>query len=206
MATPDTTTATPVAITTIDQVKALPETIVSALTKGAKVVFRGVSNAFLQVIEGQKHFTIGAIYTVDNVINLFGLGHILKVTEVEGYHPANLFADVPVGYTEITATTADPVVEVVDAVKTAVETAPVVQTVEAVVADVKPAVEAVVDAAPAVIAAVEAVAAVTPTVVEAEVAPVTAAVDAVATAADAVKAVDPVVQAAATEVVQDATK
>lgn len=186
---------------TIADVQALPATDAAKIVVGTQLLFRGVSNVVLQVVEGQKHFAIGQIYTVEEVKNLLGLGHIVKVQGVDGFHFTNLFADVPAGFTLDTAPaeTQDQVLDVVHDVEADAEKTDAGQTAEAVVpevvqaadaaATVVPVVEqaatAVIDAAPAVIQAADAVASATAATAEVVQAAETAApaVEAAVTAA-----------------------
>lgn len=197
-------------MTTIAEVKALPEVNVQKLAVGNKVVFRGVSNVLLQIIEGQKSFAIGQVYTIEAFHNLLGLGHIIKVEGVSGFHFANLFADVPADFVAPTPEeTADVVVDAVKTVESDVANAPVVQDATKAVEDT---VTAATTVAPAVVEAVTAVADAAPAVEAATTNPV-AAVEAVATAttevAAAVTAVEqaaPAVEADVQAAVADATK
>jgi hypothetical protein len=204
-------------MTTIAEIQALPATDASKLAAGSKIVFRGVSNVVLQVIEGQKSFALGQVYTVETVHNLLGLGHIVKVEGVAGFHFSNLFADLPADFVApVAVETADVVVDAVKTAETDVANSDAGQKVETVVADATTTTEAAVTAAvtvaPEVTAAVTAVAEAVPAVEAATTSPV-AAVEAVATATTAVEtavtAVEdaaPAVEADATATVADATK
>lgn len=195
-------------MTTIVEVQALPETNASKLAVGDSLVFRGVSNVLLQVVEGQKHFAIGQVYKVESVHNLLGLGHIIKVEGVDGFHFANLFADVPADFVApVPQETADVELDAVKSVVADVAASDAGQKVEAVataaqktVTDTVAAAETV---APVVTEAVAAVVAAAPAVEAATTSPI-AAVEAVATAttevAAAVTAVEEVAPAVEADV------
>lgn len=193
-------------MTTIAEIQALPATDASKLVAGSKVVFRGVSNVLLQVIEGQKSFALGQVYTVETVHNLLGLGHIVKVEGVSGFHFSNLFADVPADFVAPTPVeTADVVVDAVKTAETEVVNSDAGQKVDAVVTAATTTVEdtvtaattiapVVTEAVTAVIDAVPAVEAATTSPIEAITAVATATTD-VAAAVTAVEQVAPAVEA-----------
>lgn len=196
-------------MTTIAEIQALPATDASKLVAGTKIVFRGVSNVVLQVIEGQKSFALGQVYTVETVHNLLGLGHIVKVEGVSGFHFTNLFADIPADFVAPTPVeTADVVVDAVKTAETDAENSDAGQKVEAVVTDATTTAEAAVTAAtvvaPVVTEAVTAVADAVPAVEAATTDPV-AAVAAVATATTDVAAAVTAVEEAAPAVEADVT-
>lgn len=194
-------------MTTIAEIQALPATDASKLVAGSKVVFRGVSNVLLQVIEGQKSFALGQVYTVETVHNLLGLGHIVKVEGVSGFHFTNLFADLPADFVAPTPVeTADVVVDAVKTVETNVENSDVGKKAETVVTNATKTVEDVATAAttvaPVVAEAVVAVTNAAPVVEAATTSPV-AAIEAVATATTAVEAAVTAVEQAAPAVEAD---
>lgn len=143
---------------TIAEVEAFAEVNVLTLKAGDSVVFRGVTNQLLKLLESRSKFVIGQLYTVESVINLLGMGHIISIEDHFGFHSPSMFANIPDGYVAPTPVAETKVEIVEDAViaiaETVAEAVPVVSEVVAAVAVVETVVQIVEEAKTEVPAAV----------------------------------------------------